>query len=178
MSFENLVVSTLDASLNPIFVNAGQERFKGVEAELTLEPKSLPGTSVSLGYAHHDARFIRFTEVDPDGNFSDVSGRRLEMVPRDMLSARLDLQAPHGIGVFGAVRVQGRRPLTRDNQHFLESYTEQDAGASFTKGRYRLSVIGRNLSDDRHYIAESELGDSQFYVAPPRRVTAEVSLAY
>jgi outer membrane receptor protein involved in Fe transport len=76
------------------------------------------------------------------------------------------------------VRTQGERPLNRRNTFFTDSYAEFDAGASYTKDRYHLSVVGRNLGDDRHYVTESELGDSMFYVAAPLRVTAEVSVSY
>ncbi len=178
MTFENMVVSTLDATgTNTIFVNAGKESFKGVEAELTVSPKIVPGTTLALGYAYHDARFVNFTFVTPGGTVADVGGKRIELVPRELFSARLDLQAPHGIGVFGAVRYQGKRPLTRRNTFWADPFTELDAGASYTFQRYHLSVVGRNLGDDRHYTTESEQGDSQFYVAPPRRVSAEVSVS-
>ena len=41
-----------------------------------------------------------------------------------------------------------------------------------------VSLIGRNLGDSRHDIAGSEIGDSQFYVAPPRRLTAELTFRF
>ena len=41
-----------------------------------------------------------------------------------------------------------------------------------------MTVVGRNLGDDRHVTGESEIGDSQFYVAPPRRVTAEIAYRF
>jgi hypothetical protein len=41
-----------------------------------------------------------------------------------------------------------------------------------------VAVIGRNLGDSRHYVGESEIGDSQFYVAPSQRFTAEVTLPF
>jgi hypothetical protein len=44
--------------------------------------------------------------------------------------------------------------------------------------RVRVSVVGRNLGDSRHYVTESEIGDSQFYVAPSRRYSAEVTLPF
>ena len=137
----------------------------------------MPGTTFSLGYAYHDARFVNFTFVTPGGTPRDVSGKQIELVPRELFNARVDLQAPHGVGVFGAVRTQGRRPLTRRNTFWADAFTEFDAGASYTFERYHVSIVGRNLGDDRHYTTESELGDSQFYVAPPRRVSAELSMS-
>jgi len=44
--------------------------------------------------------------------------------------------------------------------------------------RARVAVIGRNLGDSRHYVTESEIGDSQFYLAPSRRYTAEVTVRF
>ena len=44
--------------------------------------------------------------------------------------------------------------------------------------RARLSVIGRNLGDDRHLVTESEIGDSQFYAAAPRRVVVQASMGF
>src|SRR5439155_10839289 len=145
MKFENMVVTTLDPSLNPILVNAGKERFKGFETELVCRPKAIAGTTVSVGYAHHDATFVQFTFVTPDGTFRDVSGKRLELVPREIVNGRLDLQAPMGVGVFGAVRTQGKRPYNRRNTFFADAFTEYDAGANVTHGPWRVSVVGRNL---------------------------------
>jgi hypothetical protein len=41
-----------------------------------------------------------------------------------------------------------------------------------------VSLVGRNLGDDRHYTAGSEIGDSQFYVPPPRRFVGELTLKF
>ena len=41
-----------------------------------------------------------------------------------------------------------------------------------------ISVTGRNLTDSRPYATESEIGDSQFYVAPPRGVSAELTFRF
>jgi iron complex outermembrane receptor protein len=178
MTFDNMVVSILGPGGGPELTNAGSQRFKGWETQLVLRPERVSGTSLTLGYAYHDARFVNFTFVTPDSQLRDVSGKRLELVPRDMFSARLDLVAPRGIGVFAAVRYQGDRPLTRRNTFFADPFTEWDAGASYQFNRWRLSVVGRNLGDDRHIVTESELGDSQHYIAPPRRVTLEATATF
>jgi len=80
--------------------------------------------------------------------------------------------------VANALTIVSGDELRRRGTRTLASYTELDAAASYAYDRYRLSVTGRNLGDDRHIIAESELGDSQFYVAPTRRVSAEVGVSY
>ena len=178
MDFENMVVSNLDTLGNPQLLNAGHERFKGQEVDITLSPAALPGLSLNAGYAHHDPRFVQFAFVTADGQFRNVSGKYLELAPRDLFNARLGYQDPHGIGAWIATRRQGVRALTRRNTFFTEAFTEYDAGASCEFGKVLLTVVGRNLGDDRHIVGESDIGDSQFYLAPPRRVNAEVTLRF
>jgi outer membrane receptor protein involved in Fe transport len=177
MKFENMVVSVLDAGL-PKLTNAGEERFKGIEADLRWSPASIPGISLGVGYAHHDARFVDFTFVTPDGQFRDVSGKQLELVPRELVSGRVSYVHATGLGGFAALRYQGERPFNRRNTFFADAYTEYDAGVSYDHSRWRFAVVGRNLGDDRHVVTESEIGDAQFYVAPPRRVSAEVGYRF
>jgi iron complex outermembrane receptor protein len=178
MTFENMVVSILGPGGGPQFTNAGEERFKGFEADVRWAPKALAGTSIDVGYAHHDAKFVDFTFVTPDSQFRDVSGKHLELVPQDLVNTRVNLRLPAGVGAWAAMRYQGERPFNRRNTFFAEAYTEWDAGASWNRDRWRISVVGRNLTDDRHVVTESEIGDAQFYVAPPARVTAEIAYRF
>ena len=175
MMFENMVVSILGSGGLPELTNAGEERFKGLETQLRWSPAALPGSEIDLGYAHHDAKFVDFTFVTPTGEFRDVSGKRLELVPEDMVNARVSMVTSRGIGGFVGARYQGERPFNRRNTFFADAYTEWDAGLSYAHAGWSLAVVGRNLGDDRHVVTESEIGDSQFYVAPPRRFTAEAS---
>jgi outer membrane receptor protein involved in Fe transport len=175
MTFENMVVSILGPGGGPELTNAGEQRFKGEELEMSWLPRFAPGATVNVGYAHHDARFVDFTFVTPDSQQHDVSGNRLELVPQHMVNARVAYASRVGVGGFVAMRYQGERPLNRRNTFFTEAYSEWDAGVSWDQKPWFVRVVGRNLGDDRHLTAESEIGDSQFYVAPPRRVLLEVS---
>jgi outer membrane receptor protein involved in Fe transport len=178
MDFENLVVGNLDTLGQPQLLNAGRERFKGQEVSVTLAPAVLRGFSVAAGYAHHDARFVRFTFVDPDGNFLDVSGNRLELVPQDLFNVRASYRSPFGIGAWVAARTQGKRAVDRDNVASFDSFSEVDAGLGCEMGRAMLTVTARNLGDKREVIGESDVGDAQFYVAAPRRVSAELTVHF
>lgn len=178
MTFENLVVSNLGLGGGPELTNAGEERFKGFEADARWSPHAIPGTTIEVGYAHHDAKFVDFTFVTPDSQLRDVSGKHLELVPQDLVNAKVGVRMASGLGAWGAMRYQGERPFNRRNTFFADPYTEWDVGASWDRGPWRVSVVGRNLSDDRHVVTESEIGDSEFYVAPPARVTAEVAYRF
>lgn len=175
MTFKNMVVSILGSGGLPELTNAGEQRFRGFETDLSWMPKQIQGLTLDLGYAHHNARFVDFTFVDPDlGTLVDVSGNKLEMVPADLFNARASLSLPSGIGGFVAARWQGERPFDKDNAEFAEAFTTVDAGLSYERQGWRASVVGRNLGDDRNVVTESEIGDSEFYISPPRRFTAEI----
>jgi outer membrane receptor protein involved in Fe transport len=177
MIFDNLVVSILTPN-GPALTNAGKERFQGWEFELGYALPMLSGLSVYGGYAHHDARFITFSFLTPDGTLRVVDGKRLELVPRDLWNVKLVLAPPRGFGGFTAVRHQNQRPLNRRNTFYTPSFFAVDAGISYGFEHFRLAVIGRNLTDSRHYTTESEIGDSQFFVAPPRGVGAELTVRF
>ena len=178
MTFENMVVGTLGADGNPSLVNAGEERFQGAEVSGSWRPRSLPGLALAAGYAHHDATFVHFSFLTPDGTLRVVDGKRLELVPRDLWNVRLGYSPETGPGAFVAVRHQGIRPLTRRNTFYAEAFYETDAGLSWAFRRGGLSVVARNLGDSRHYVADSEIGDGQLYVAAPRRFLAEASIRF
>jgi outer membrane receptor protein involved in Fe transport len=178
MDFNNMVVAIQDAALNPQLVNAGRERFKGWDVSLGVAPARVPGLRLSGGYGWHDPRFVNFTFFTPGGAFRDVSGKALELAPRLLWNLGAAFAPEKGLGGWVAVRHQGERALNRRNTFFDKPFSEVDAGLSFAMRRVNLNVTGRNLGDDRHFVAESEIGDSQFYVSPPRRIRAEVTLTF
>jgi outer membrane receptor protein involved in Fe transport len=178
MAFENLVVSVAGADGLPALANAGEERFQGFETTLAWTPRSLPGLSLAAGYAHHDATFVRFSFADPEGGLVVADGNRLELVPRDAWNARLGFAPKRGLGVWAAVRHQGVRALDPENTVSVPAFFEWDAGISWENDALRLSFVGRNLGDNRRFLTESEIGDSQFYVAPPKRVVGEITFRF
>jgi hypothetical protein len=176
MDLENMVVSTLGPSGAPELENAGHTRFRGQEYRLRLMPSAARGLAVDVGYAHHDPRFVDFTFTTPDSQLHDVSGNLVELAPQELWNAGVSWQNPRGFSVFATARGQGKRALTRRNTFFTDAWSTWDAGVAVPAGPLMLRFVGRNLSDSRHLTTESEIGDSQFYTAPPRRYTAEVSV--
>jgi iron complex outermembrane recepter protein len=178
MTIENVVVSTMGPDGLPMLTNAGEERFQGFETALRWTPRSVPALSLAAGYAHHDATYVNFSFTDPDGALVVVDGNRLELVPRDAWNVRVAWAPKTGLGAWAALRHQGVRPLDPENTVSVPSFYEWDAGVSWENEWLRVALTGRNLGDDRRYVTESEIGDSQFYVAPPRRIMGEVTLRF
>ena len=178
LDFHNMVVGILNEFSEPELVNAGHERFKGWEVSAQYSPARVKGLSLTAGWATHDPRFVEFTFVADDGSLRDVSGKQIELAPGQLWNAGASYAPGRGLGGWAALRHQGTRPLTRRNTFWTPAFDEVDAGLTYTVTRATVSVSGRNLGDSRHYVSESDVGDSQFYVAPPRRVSGQLTMTF
>jgi iron complex outermembrane receptor protein len=164
MDFENLVVASSVDGL-PALINAGTERFKGaeLEARFTLAP----GLNAQGTYALHDAKFVDFVQ-DFDGVPTQLGGRRLEMSARYLGSLGLIYAPARGFSGFALANYVGERFLNKRNTALAPSYTTWSAGIGYRYESWELRLTGDNLNDTRPPVAESELGDAQYYRLPAR----------
>jgi iron complex outermembrane receptor protein len=166
MDFENLVVPQVINGL-PRLVNAGNERFKGWEVEASLQMMSdLIGR---LAYSYHDARFQDYVR-DFDGVPTQLRDKRLEMSAHDL--AGLELTWFPAQGFNGSVRADyvGNRFLNKRNTALADPFTLYSAALGYRFSRWDLQLVGENLSDERDPVAESELGDGQYYRQTARNI--------
>jgi iron complex outermembrane receptor protein len=172
MDFDNLVVARSVGGV-PGLENAGRSRFRGVEASAAWRVRS--GLSLRGAWSWHDARFRDFV-TDFDGVPTQLGGHRLEMSPDRIASAGVLWSPPRGLFGTLSVRYVGHRYLDRRNRAPADPYTTLDTALGWRAGRYDLRLDGRNLGDARPPVAESELGDAQYYRLPGReiRLTAAV----
>ncbi|HEX8155184.1 MAG TPA: TonB-dependent receptor, partial [Thermoanaerobaculia bacterium] len=159
MHFENLVVPNVRNGL-PVLENAGSERFTGAEAEVDF--RVLPALRTQFAYSYHDARFRDYVRAF-DGVPTQLSGRRFEMSPLHMASAGFTWDASRGLTASAYGNYVGERYLTKRNTARAAPYTTWSAGLGWRLQRGELRVDGRNLSNARPPVAESELGDGQYY---------------
>ncbi|MEO7325910.1 MAG: TonB-dependent receptor, partial [Dokdonella sp.] len=159
MDFRNLVVSQSIDGL-PGLTNAGNERFKGAEAEARWNLAE--GLSVVGTYAYHDARFRNYVQ-DFDGTPTQLDGNLLEMSPQHIGSVGFMYAQPQGFRAHVAADYVGKRWLNKRNTAIASDYTTLDAGLGYAFDRWELRLDGYNLSDRRDPGSESELGDSQYY---------------
>jgi outer membrane receptor protein involved in Fe transport len=166
MDFENLVMGAISNGL-PVLVNGGKERFKGYEIEGRARP--IDDLSIVATYAHHDSRFRDFIQVF-DGVPTQLAGKRFEMAPQELASLGVTWFPAEGLtGWIGWNRI-GERFLNKRNTAPAEAYDTWAAGIGYRFGMWNLSLVGENLSDERPPIAESELGDAQYYRLPARHL--------
>ncbi len=178
LDVDNQAVSIVLPGGLPGVTNAGAERFQGVELSIEVRPPAVPSLAVTLGYAYHDARFVHFSYLDEDGKLVVVDGNETELVPRHLCNGRVAYSPAAGPGGFLAIWYSGSRFLDRLNRYETGSSTLIDLGASWSFRWGRLSLVGHNLGDSRHPVTDSEVGDGQLYISPPRRFTAEVTFRF
>lgn len=164
MDFDNLVVAQSVNGL-PRLVNAGSERFRGVELEARARIR--PDLLGQATYAWHDAKFLDFVQ-DFDGVATQLEGNRLELSARSLASAGLIYTPAQGLTGFVTANYVGERFLNKRNTALAPNYTTWSAGIGYRFRTWEIRLDGENLSDERPPVAESELGDGQYYILPAR----------
>ena len=147
MDFENLVVSQAIEEGLPELVNAGSERFKGVELE-TPGGGSVPTSGCTATYAWHDAKFRDFVQ-DFDGVPTQLEGNRLEMSARNLASAGLIYAPARGLTGSVVANYVGDRFLNKRNTALAPAYTTWSAGLGYRFENWEIRLDGENLDDTR-----------------------------
>lgn len=163
MDMNNLVLPQ-EREGQPSLENVGEQRFKGAEVEADLRVTT--ELHVRGSYSHHDARFRDFVQ-DFDGVPTQLRGKRLEMSARDLASAGATFSRGPVDGAIMASYV-GSRYLNKRNTALAASYTTIDAGLGYRSRWGEWRIDGRNLTNERPAVAESEFGDAQYYLMPAR----------
>lgn len=132
-------------------VQLGEQEFTGFELDITGEV--LSGLNVVLNYAYTDAKTIKDLNPDPAQNQTGAYvGNSVRHITNGWLSYRLKRPGffLNGFGLTGGYQLQldrfsGRNARTAN----LPDYIRFDAGASYEKGKFSLSVLVNNLLDRR-----------------------------
>lgn len=172
----NNTVVAVDTGGAPGIANGGQQRFKGIELE--TDWRVAADWHWQLAYSYHDATYRNFlhdTDGTPAGLVQDA-GKRLELSPLDLFSTGLFYTPDRGFTLNAVLRYTGSRYFDPENTVQAAAFTTVDAGLGYRFGSWSLNLEGRNLSDRRDPVSNSELGDSQSYLLPARFVELSASL--
>jgi len=175
MDFDNLVIATTVGGL-PALQNAGQERFKGIDT--TLGVRLGDHLTWRTGYGLHDARFTDFVfEFDP-GVPTRLDDKRLEMSPHHIFATGLTYAPARGLFGSADLHYVGSRWLNKRNTALADGYADIAASLGWRNARWEVRADARNLTDERPPVAESELGDAQYYRLPAFRIDGAVTLRF
>lgn len=184
--YTDLQLSSFDPDTAAAVVrNAGEVRSQGVE----IEGRWAVSDAVTLGGAIGilDAKFEEFRlghcypgePMNPDGYSCDKTGKTLPYSPDYSGNVYLDINTPisNRLAFFGGLDITfSDSYLTNGN---LDPLGEQDSYSKFNArvgigaadGGWRLSVIGKNLTDEKiNNFSEAFLGVYRGYIQEPRTV--------
>jgi outer membrane receptor protein involved in Fe transport len=171
MDFSNLVMAAPDGGL----MNGGTEHFKGFEigGDVFLRHNVIARAS----YSYHDAKFTNLLFDFGDGPVQ-LAGKRLEMSANHLVSASLFYSPLRGFLGGVSMNYTGGRFLNKRNTAPADGFATVDLSAGYRTPRWELRVDARNIGDRRDPVAESELGDAQYYLMTSRRVEGSFSVHF
>ncbi len=175
MDFSNLVVGTINDQGNPELINAGTQHFRGFETGASVY---FPSNFLARAtYSFHDAKFTDFVQIF-DGVPTQLAGNRLEMSPHHLAAASLFYAPSRGFLGGVSMNYTGSRYLNMRNTALAGGFPTVDLSAGYRTPRWELRVDARNVADRRDPVAESELGDAQYYLMTSRRVAGSFSVHF
>jgi iron complex outermembrane receptor protein len=179
MDFDNLVIAENVKGL-PALANAGQEEFQGVEFEGNY--RIVDALTFAASYAYHRSKFTDFERLQGDGTRQQLAGNYLELSPKHLASTGFVFAPADGLRGSVVWRYIGERFLNKSNTAKAGAFQTVDAGVGYRFGSWTLPVTlridGVNLTDNHDPVAESELGDAQFYRMPGRTVLGSIALEF
>jgi outer membrane receptor protein involved in Fe transport len=106
---------------------------------------------------------------------TQLGGRRLEMSPQHLGGLGLVYAPAQGFQASLVTNYIGDRYLNKRNTALAGSYTVVDASVGYRFTLCELRLSGMNLGDRRDPVAESELGESQYYRLPGKAFELQLS---
>nr|WP_240954264.1 TonB-dependent receptor [Solimonas marina] len=167
MDFDNVLVAESGGAFN-----LGATRLRG--AEIEIDWHLTERWRVLGSYSYHDAQIRR--GMSPDGD--DLSGKQMPMSPHQLASAGLMYEG--ATGLFGNVMMNyvGARELDEDNSGKAGAYKTVDARLGYRRGAWTLALTGRNLSDRRDLVSQSEFSEVTTTEAPETQPAEGVTAHY
>ena len=123
----------------------------------------------------HDARFADSVQLFDDGP-QQLRGNYLPLSPRYLAGLGLIYYPVTGWNANVVANWVSSRFLDKLNTAQAGGYALFDAGVGYRRDRWELRLDARNLSDRRDPVAQSELGEGQFYRLPG--VSVQASFRY
>ncbi len=169
MLFENLIVPQ-----NGIYVNAGKERFQGIEGEFAFH--ATRDLSAHASYGYHDARFTDYAFDFPP--IRQLRGNRFEMSAYNQGALGLTYAPQSGFVATAELNYMGPVYLNKRNTALAAGFTTLGASFGYRARTWEARLKGQNLTDKRNPVAESEMGDGQYYRMTGRHIAASLSFRF
>ena len=171
VDFSNLVVPTESGAL----ANAAGEHLRGLEAEARFAVTR--DLAIAATASYHDSTYSRYAFFDGESTV-DVAGNQLPLSPHVLAAAGLLYTPARGFSLTAVARYVGPRFLDEENTARVGGYTTLDANVGYAWDRYRVTIEGTNLTDQRPPVTASEFGSQSFYLLPARMAWLRVGYSW
>lgn len=123
----------------------GTQRSRGIEAEVIASP--LKGMSIIAGYGYNENTYINSTEA--------LKGKKVIFSPNNIGNIWISYSAPQGkvkgLGIGAGVNYTGESWFDAANSFKIPSYTLLSATVFYDAPKFRLSLKGNNLSNEKYW---------------------------
>lgn len=186
-NYKNIQTNVQTDPTNPAVTdvfNAGRARIQGIELDLTAKPS--PNLTLSANYAYLDAKYLKITDpltgADITANYVFVEA------PRHTLTVGAEYRFPETpIGRFTAnvdYFMQSKKfSATGDARYVIGDYGLLNARLTLSDipvgvGKWRLSAFGKNLTDEKYYVAHYSAGLPAAMFGDPRTYGVELTFEF
>jgi iron complex outermembrane receptor protein len=134
----------------PFFLptNAGEQRYKGVEAGLRFDATPMISTYVNASFYHN--RFGQFVIQSEDGD-EVLTGHRLPISPDRVINWGASVRPVSSVDATLKVKHIGDVQTNRENTFALDAYTIVDGAISWRRGSLRITLSAHNLLNTEYY---------------------------
>lgn len=138
----------------------GETESKGIEVDINGEV--VKGLNVVLNYAYTDSKITKESPNTPDnkrtvGNQTPNTNRH---ITNGWISYRFSKGVLNGIGVNGGIQWLADRFIGTTQTPNMPNYFRADAGISYQKNKFGISMLVNNLLDDRKLLTAASLATS------------------
>ena len=144
----------------PQLAASGAQTVRGLELEGRWHSAGALG--LSFEYAHNDACYGHFPYV-VDGATTDLTGRRIELVPGHVGGVSVDWLPAQGWQGAVTAKFVGSRLPSAGADEALGGYTLVNAYVGYRSGATTVWLRGENLLDRRDPTLASDFGEGQLY---------------
>jgi iron complex outermembrane receptor protein len=175
MKMDNIVTAVVVNKL-PALANGGKTRFKGFE--LAADLRLVGSNVVRATYSSHDSKFVNYFYSFDGTTNTQLAGKRFEMSAKNLWSAGFSHAPEEGVIANASINYVGDRFMNKRNTAPVPGYSTVDAGIGYRTARAEFRIDGRNLTNRRDVVAESEFGDAQYYRMTAMTVRAGMAIKY
>ncbi len=151
----------------PSLQPGGVQRYKGLDFDLS--GRLTPALSAHANFTWSDARYGEFTSTI-DGVTMQFAGNHLILAPRTQAAFGVIYGGRRGLLASVTANLIGDRFLDSANTVRVGAGATLDASLGWRFQRFTVDLVADNVGDRRDPVAQSELGEGQFYSRPARRV--------